>query len=133
MKGVDVACPFCVWSNDPAQHLVRRNRLAAFLQSDATQGALIGSGVIVPIRHAETVFDLTADEVAETFSLLGEVRAWMEEQYHPDGYNLGWNCGRLAGQEIMHAHMHVIPRFAQEPFAGRGIRFWLKQDANRWR
>jgi diadenosine tetraphosphate (Ap4A) HIT family hydrolase len=56
----------------------------------------------------------------------------MDERYHPDGYNVGWNCGTVGGQIDMHAHMHVIPRFRQEPYAGRGIRYWMKQPANRW-
>ncbi|MPY89010.1 MAG: HIT domain-containing protein [Luteitalea sp.] len=126
-------CPFCRWADDPDQRLVCRNHSALFLQNEKTQGALAESGVIVPIRHAETVFDLTADEVQATFQLLANVKTWMDETYRPDGYNIGWNCGAVGGQEIMHAHLHVIPRFAQEPFAGRGIRFWLKQEANRWR
>jgi len=95
-------------------------------------GALLGSGVIIPVRHAETVFDLTRDEIDATFALLADVRAWMDERFHPDGYNVGWNCGAAGGQIAMHAHMHVIPRFRQEPYAGRGIRYWLKQPANRW-
>jgi diadenosine tetraphosphate (Ap4A) HIT family hydrolase len=103
-----------------------------FLQNKRYQGALFGSGIIVPIRHAETVFDLTSDEALATFALLAEVRAWMERHYQPDGYNVGWNCGPVGGQEIMHAHLHVIPRFQQEPYAGRGIRHWLKQGANQW-
>jgi len=56
----------------------------------------------------------------------------MDERYRPDGYNVGWNCGTVGGQIAMHTHMHVIPRFRQEPYAGRGIRYWLKQPANRW-
>jgi histidine triad (HIT) family protein len=56
----------------------------------------------------------------------------MDERYHPDGYNVGWNCGAVGGQIAMHAHLHVIPRFRQEPYAGRGIRYWLKQPENRW-
>ena len=91
-----------------------------------------GSGVIIPVRHAETVFDLTPAEVGATFVLLEQVKAWMDERYRPDGYNVGWNCGTVGGQIAMHAHMHVIPRFRQEPYAGRGIRYWLKQPANRW-
>jgi diadenosine tetraphosphate (Ap4A) HIT family hydrolase len=67
-----------------------------------------------------------------TFALLKLVKEWMDERYHPDGYNVGWNCGEAGGQIAMHAHMHVIPRFRQEPYAGRGIRYWLKQTANRW-
>jgi diadenosine tetraphosphate (Ap4A) HIT family hydrolase len=124
-------CPFCHWADDPNQRLVHRNQSALFLQNDTTRGALVGSGVIVPVRHVETVFDLTDDEVRATFLLLADVKAWMDVKYQPDGYNVGWNCGAVAGQEVAHTHMHVIPRFAREPYAGRGIRFWLNQDANR--
>ena len=56
----------------------------------------------------------------------------MDEAFHPAGYNIGWNCGATGGQDLFHAHMHVIPRFAQEPLAGKGIRALLKSDANRW-
>jgi diadenosine tetraphosphate (Ap4A) HIT family hydrolase len=125
-------CPLCQWSDDPDQRLVCRNDFTLFLQNSREQGALVGSGVIIPIRHAETVFDLTIDEVNASFQLLNEVKRWMEATYQPHGYNVGWNCGTVGGQVVMHAHMHVIPRFAQEPYAGRGIRHWLKQGANRW-
>lgn len=130
---VPTDCPFCHWADDPDQQLVCRNESTLFLQSPRQQGALFGSGVIIPTRHAETVFDLTPGEVSATFQLLAEVRRWMEATYQPQGYNVGWNCWPVGGQDVMHAHMHVIPRFEQEPFAGRGIRYWLKQDSNRWR
>jgi diadenosine tetraphosphate (Ap4A) HIT family hydrolase len=126
-------CPLCRWEAEPGQRLVCRNDLALFLQDPRQQGALVGSGVIVPVRHADTVFDLTPEEIRATFELLAEVKAWMDREYGPQGYNVGWNCYAAGGQDVMHAHMHVIPRFAQEPYAGRGIRYWLKQDANRWR
>ena len=126
-------CPLCSWNSDPAQLLVCRNASTLFLQNFSEQGALFGSGVIIPVRHAETVFALTSEEVAATFQLLTEVKRWMEATYQPQGYNVGWNCGAVGGQVVMHAHMHVIPRFAQEPYAGRGIRYWLKQESNRWR
>ena len=125
-------CPLCNWAEDADQILLCRNEVALFLQNEQRQGPLIGSGVIVPVRHAETVFDLTADEVRATFLLLGEVKARLDRRYQPDGYTVGWNCGAVGGQEIMHAHLHVIPRFRQEPYAGCGIRYWLKQEANRW-
>lgn len=128
-----VSCPLCRWTADPDQRLVRRNESALFLQNFRQQGALVGSGVIIPVRHAETVFDLTPAEIDATFRLLGEVKQWLDAAYQPQGYNIGWNCGAVGGQEVMHAHLHVIPRFALEPHAGRGIRYWLKQDDNRWR
>jgi histidine triad (HIT) family protein len=124
-------CLFCRWATDPNQRLVQRNHSAVFLQNARARGALVESGVIVPVRHAPTVFDLTNNEVRATFLLLADVKTWMDANYQPDGYNVGWNCGAVAGQDIMHAHLHVIPRFKDEPYAGRGIRSWLKQDANR--
>jgi diadenosine tetraphosphate (Ap4A) HIT family hydrolase len=95
------------------------------------QPVLKGSGIIIPKAHRATVFDLTPEEWAATYELLGRVRAKLEQELRPDGYNVGWNCGKVGGQEIHHAHLHVIPRFADEPFAGKGIRHWLKSDANR--
>ena len=125
-------CDFCRLDANADQRVILRNDTVLFLQNEKAQGALLGSGVIIPARHAETVFDLTPEEVDATFVLLKHVKSWMDEHYHPDGYNVGWNCWTVGGQITMHAHMHVMPRFRQEPYAGRGIRYWLKQPANRW-
>ena len=40
-----------------------------------------------------------------------KVKKMMDEQYQPDGYNIGVNCGEAAGQTIFHVHIHLIPRF----------------------
>jgi histidine triad (HIT) family protein len=125
-------CPFCQWSEDPAQKVLCRNHAAVCLQNESEQGPLVGSGVIVPLRHAATVFDLTPEEIHATFTLLADVKQRLDRDYKPDGYTIGWNCWPVGGQGIMHAHLHVIPRFRQEPYAGRGLRYWLKQEANRW-
>src|SRR5262245_33044318 len=125
-------CGMCRLDENPDQQVVFRDDIVLFLQNEKAQGSLRGSGVIIPVRHAETVFDLTPEEIAATFALLKDVKAWRDERYHPAGYNVGWNCGEVGGQIDMHAHMHVIPRFRQEPYAGRGIRWWLKQPDNRW-
>lgn len=109
--------------------MVLKNTHCLFLQP--SEPVLVGSGLVIPKRHCETVFDLTADEWQETFALLQQVKALLDQQYAPNGYNIGWNCGQVGGQEVLHAHLRVIPRYRDEPFAGRGIRYWLKQEANR--
>ena len=121
-------CPI----RDPEQKIILENDLVLFLQDDRYQGALKHSGVIIPIQHRETVFDLSDAEITATFQLLSRVKQWMDDLFSPDGYNIGWNCGLVGGQEVFHAHMHVIPRFRQEPLAGKGLRSLLKSDANRW-
>jgi histidine triad (HIT) family protein len=124
-------CPYCSMT-EAASRIVFRNDLALFIQDERYQGSLKHSGIIVPAAHRETVFDLTEAEIVATFRLLAVVKRWMDDEFRPDGYNIGWNCGKTGGQEVFHAHMHVIPRFAQEPLAGQGIRAWLKSGTNRW-
>jgi len=124
-------CPYCPIT-DPAVKVIFEDELVRFAQNERVQGALKHSGVIVPVQHRETVFDLTEAEITATFRLLAVVKQWMDANFAPDGYNVGWNCGKIGGQELFHAHMHVIPRFRQEPLAGKGIRTWLKSEANKW-
>ena len=122
-------CPFCNIGLLPEQRVVLENETCLFLQMP--QEVLVGSGVIVPKAHRETVFDLTANEWQDTYDMLQRVKVLLDNEYAPDGYNVGWNVGSVGGQHIFHAHFHVIPNFADEPFAGKGIRHWLKQPENR--
>ena len=92
--------------------------------------ALIGSYVIIPKSHVETPFDLSDLEWIDTKKMITTLKEHLDKKYKPDGYNLGWNVGRVAGQTVPHAHLHVIPRYNDEPFANKGIRHWLKKDEN---
>ena len=124
-------CPYCP-PLEPQQVIRFSDDLVMYLDDERWQGVLKHSGIIVPLRHAETVFDLTEDEVVATFRMLARAKEWLDAEHAPDGYNVGWNSGAVAGQEVFHAHLHVIPRFAQEPLAGQGIRSHLKADTNHW-
>lgn len=122
-------CLFCLIENDLEQKVVISNQYCLFLQKP--QEVLLGSGVIVPKEHRETVFDLSEDEWNATYELLKEVKVYLDNKYKPHGYNIGWNVGSVGGQEIFHAHLHVIPRYNDEPMSGKGIRYWLKQPQNK--
>jgi diadenosine tetraphosphate (Ap4A) HIT family hydrolase len=113
--------------------LVLENELCLYSSHrfDENVGVLPYSGIIVPKRIAETVFDLHSDEILATFALLEHVKTHLDATIRPDGYTIGWNCYPVASQVIPHAHLHVIPRFADEPKAGQGIRYHLKQADNR--
>lgn len=124
-----VNCLFCSIEKDLEQRVVLSNKYCMFLQKP--QEVLIGSGVIVSKEHRETVFDLSKDEWNSIFELLKEVKVYLDKQYNPQGYNIGWNVGSVGGQDIFHAHLHIIPRYKEEPLAGKGIRYWIKQPQNR--
>lgn len=113
----------------PEQQIVIENDLCVFVQMP--QPVLNGSGLIIPRTSREILFDLTPEEWAATYDLLRSVKAYLDKTLEPDGYNVGWNVGLVGGQSILHVHLHVIPRFRDEPLAGRGIRYHLKQPESK--
>lgn len=121
-------CPFCAPTLDESR-ATHANARCLFLPSG--DPILQGSGFIIPRVHRTDLFALSPEEWAASYELLARVRREIDQALAPDGYNVGWNCGTVAGQEVLHSHMHVIPRFRDEPLAGLGIRYWLKQEANR--
>jgi histidine triad (HIT) family protein len=92
---------------------------------------LPGCGVLIPIAHRASPFDFTAEEWTATHELLLEAKAAQDERLAPDGYTLVWNCFPGAGQPGLHAHLHVIPRFDDEPLADEGGRSAIKVPENR--
>jgi len=88
---------------------------------------LPGCGVIVPIAHRASPFDLTYAEWIATHDLLLRAKDSQDARLAPDGYTLIWNCA----PEIGHAHLHVIPRFDDEPLADAGGRSAIKVPENR--
>jgi diadenosine tetraphosphate (Ap4A) HIT family hydrolase len=93
---------------------------------------LPGSGILVPIAHRHSPFDLTPDEWLATGELLVMAKAVWDERLAPDGYFLCWTSwpGTEASVANMHAHMHVVPRFDDEPRANEGGRTHIKVADN---
>jgi histidine triad (HIT) family protein len=54
----------------------------------------------------------------------------VDEKEKPAGYNLGWNVFQTGGQNVAHAHLHLLARYDDEPLAGKGIRYAFKQQDN---
>lgn len=124
-------CLFCFPMSFPGQKIVLENDSCYFLQSPKAQDILEGAGLIIPKAHKETVFDLSEKEWTDTYEMMQKAKKLLDLEYQPDGYSTGWNVNPVGGQSIPHAHLHIIPRFKDEPFAGRGIRSWIKSEANR--
>ena len=67
--------------------------------------------LIIPKRHVDTYFDLSAEEVAAVHELLCSQKKAIEAlDSSVSGFNIGMNCGKDSGQTIFHCHIHLIPR-----------------------
>ena len=85
-----------------------------------------GHTLVIPRRHVANWFDATADERVALMDLVDQVKADIDSELHPDGYNIGINIGEAAGQTVMHLHIHVIPRFKGDV----GVRFVIPARGN---
>lgn len=70
-----------------------------------------GHMLVIPKRHHETVFESTPDEIKAVFELVQKAKDLLLKENQPDGFNLVVNCGTDAGQIVMHAHVHILPRY----------------------
>ena len=70
-----------------------------------------GHCLVVPHRVYSNYFDSTEDEIIGLQKLVVETKEFLDQEYQPDGYNIGINCGEVSGQTIPHVHIHVIPRY----------------------
>lgn len=84
-----------------------------------------GHTLVVPRRHVSSFFDLTASERRTLLELLDSVKSHLEQEHHADGFNIGWNDGREAGQTVLHFHLHVIPRYRGDVKDPRGGLRWI--------
>jgi diadenosine tetraphosphate (Ap4A) HIT family hydrolase len=65
--------------------------------------------------------------------LLDEMKARLDREHKPDGYNIGINSGAAAGQTVMHLHIHLIPRYAGDmPDPRGGVRWIFPDKAAYW-
>ncbi len=71
-----------------------------------------GHMLFIPKRHHVTVFESTSDEIKALFDLICQAKVLLDREHRPQGYNVQANCGLVAGQIVMHAHMHLIPRYS---------------------
>lgn len=70
-----------------------------------------GHTLLLPKRHVPDYFGLNAQELAAMHDMLCEQKRVLEgEDASIEGFNIGMNCGEVAGQSFFHCHVHLIPR-----------------------
>lgn len=107
-------CIFC----KPQREILARNESAIAVFD--TYPVSPGHALVLPLRHATTIWDLDAAEFDGCFRLVRALQPILAARFNPDGFNVGANCGEAAGQSVWHAHIHVIPRYKGDTPNPRG-------------
>jgi diadenosine tetraphosphate (Ap4A) HIT family hydrolase len=113
-----MACPFC---NPKPEDIVVRNE-RAYARYDL-HPVNPGHLLVIPFRHVASYFETESVERMALSSLLDDCKEITDRNHHPDGYNIGVNIGEVAGQSVMHMHIHFIPRYRGDTeHPGGGVR-----------
>jgi ATP adenylyltransferase len=90
-----------------------------------------GHALLIPKRHVETWFDASRSEQTALLQAIDVAKTMIEQRHAPDGFNIGINCGKSAGQTVFHLHVHLIPRFVGDVANPRGgVRHVIPEKAD---
>lgn len=107
-------CIFCgiVAGEIPSTTVARTDEAIAFMDINPVTP---GHALVVPRSHATDLFDVAADDLAACTQLAQEIAGRAMDRLGADGVNL-LNCsGEAAWQSVFHFHLHVIPRYVDQP------------------
>ncbi|MBD3249659.1 HIT domain-containing protein [Candidatus Woesearchaeota archaeon] len=111
-------CIFCKIVNGeiPCSKIYEDEKVLAFLDiSPINKGHVL----LIPKEHHKDLFDTPDDTLAAFAKTAKKIAKAIEQATDADGINLGQNNGKAAGQEVFHAHIHIIPRFSDD-----GLKHW---------
>ena len=105
-------CVFCLAADhDPDGLVVCRGETAFAVLNKFPYSS--GHLMVAPRRHVGDFGELDDAEALEVHRLVGQAIGALAAAYSPQGYNVGWNLGRIAGAGITdHVHAHLVPRWA---------------------
>ncbi len=110
----DPDCIFCkiVAGELPSQIVDQDERTIAFMDiSPATRG----HALVVPRRHSRDLLEIDAVDLEATIDAAQRLARRVQARLGADGINLLNSCGSAAWQTVFHFHIHVIPRYEDDP------------------
>lgn len=120
-------CLFCriIEGKVPSEKVYEDTAVFAFLD---VFPASEGHTLVAPKKHFSKFTDMDAESVASLFEATRKITAAIDKAFSAEGANIGINDGKVAGQEVPHVHVHVIPR--RKGDGGRGIKsiVWTEPD-----
>jgi histidine triad (HIT) family protein len=110
----DPDCIFCriVAGELPATIIAEDERTITFMDINP---ATRGHALVVPRRHATNLLEVDPQDLSATAAAAQALARRMTERLGAAGVNLLNSCGQSAWQTVFHFHVHVIPRYADDP------------------
>ncbi|GAC1578602.1 MAG: HIT family protein [Candidatus Dormibacteria bacterium] len=114
MTDRDPDCLFCqIIAGELAGQIVAQDELTvAFMDINP---ATRGHALVVPRRHARNLLEIDPDDLSATVLAAQRLARRASERLGCDGVNLINACGAAAWQTVFHLHIHVIPRYVDDP------------------
>jgi histidine triad (HIT) family protein len=110
-----VDCTFCkiLEGRLPSWGVYEDEHTVAFLdKAQVTRGHTL----VVPRRHAEDIWSLSENEVGNVMRSVHRVACLLRDKLGLRGLNITQANGRVAWQEVLHFHVHLIPRYGDDSF-----------------
>ena len=74
-----------------------------------------GHALVVPRTHSADLFEISDQDLQHTLLAARRLARRMKDVLEPDGFNIINSCGAAAWQTIFHFHLHVVPRYEDDP------------------
>ncbi len=119
-----MTCLFCqvIKGEIPAQKIYEDGKTFAFLDIKPISK---GHALVIPKAHSEHFDDMDAEDTHHVMDTVQRLAPKIMEAVGASAYNVGVNVRPDAGQVVMHTHIHIIPRTADD-----GLKSWPGQDAD---
>ena len=107
-------CLFCgiVAGDVPAQIIDSDDHTVSFMDINP---ATPGHALVVPRTHSADLMEISEEDLEHSAVAAQRLAKRMKEALQPDGFNILNACGSAAWQTVFHFHLHVIPRYEDDP------------------
>jgi histidine triad (HIT) family protein len=107
-------CLFCgiVAGDVPGQIVDSDEHTVAFMDINP---ATKGHALVVPREHADDLMGISDEDLERTMAAARRLARRMDDALEPDGFNILNSCRPAAWQTVFHFHLHVVPRYDDDP------------------
>ncbi len=111
-------CIFCkiIRGEIPCSKVFENEKFFAFLDIGPVNR---GHTLVIPKKHYKNLFDMPEEELKGYMEAIQKVSKAVMKGVDADGVNINMSNESAAGQVVMHAHVHIIPRFKND-----GLKLW---------